>query len=157
MYTIQYVINQISAVSFLRKSLSGFVVSAKFLANLPTWFAMHSSRRRSDTFCGLAKFIITLIFSESTRIPSFVMICPIEFILLTENTHFSFSVTPAASILCDTIFSRWSYSYWFLPLRRTSSMSQMTLGIPDKMCVISRWKILFQKANVCNNISQMVW
>ena len=95
---------------------------------------MSSTRRRSDTFCGLGKFTIALIFSGSAQIPSFEMMCPINSILLTENTHFLFSVTPAASILCITIFSRWSCSGGFLPLTRTSSMSQITPGIPDKMC-----------------------
>lgn len=62
---------------------------------------------------------ITFTFSGSSQIPSLEIMCPRNFTSLAENGHFSFSVTPAVSILCHTIFTIWSSSFYVLPLTRT--------------------------------------
>ena len=49
---------------FFKRSLRGFVVSARFGANFPMWLIIPSSVRTSGTFCVLGSLVIATTFLD---------------------------------------------------------------------------------------------
>ena len=131
-----------SHVDFLVSScLSGWVSSARFWENFPSWFVIPIKRRRSEIFVGGFISTIADTLSGSALIPFLSMRCPKNFNCFCLNLHlFRFSVTPAEWILCNAFIYRSSCSVSSFPNIKMSSIRHNTPSRPERIAVILFWK-----------------
>ena len=136
-----WAVSHTHALSFLSKSLKGFVFSARFGQNFIRWLTKPKKRLRSAMFWGSAMSVIALTLEGSFLIPSLSMIWPKYCNLDWENKHFSrLSVSFLSTSLSRTCLSRLSCSAWSLPMIRISSMRHLTPSIPESSLSILFWK-----------------
>ena len=92
--------DQLQTAFLLRSSLSGFVRSANFDVNFPSWLAIPINLLNSEIFLGCSMSETAVVLSGSALMPSLSMRCPRNFSFLIPNPHLSgLGVTPDVSIL----------------------------------------------------------
>ena len=128
-------------------SRKGFVLSAKFGANLLRWFTIPRKHRMSPTLLGDFTFCIAATFSGSGQIPFWSTTCPRNLTCDCEYWHFSrFSVNPASSSLWRTFVRRSSCSSTVCPCTKMSSIVQTTPSKPLNRSDVSL-KVFWRRGN----------